>query len=94
VNAGDVIHASVPDLTEERRNEYAKMAKEKAEEAKVSIRNARQQVWDETKKAKTDGGISEDEMYRREKEINQFVEDKNKEIDSIYSEKEEELKQV
>ncbi len=94
VNAGDVIHASVPDLTEERRNKYVKIAKEKAEEAKVSVRNSRGAIWDATKKAKTDGEISEDEMYRREKEINQFVEGKNKEIDSIYSDKEEELRQV
>lgn len=94
VNTGDVIHASVPDLTEERRNEYVKIAKEKAEEAKVSVRNARQQIWDETKKAKTDGDISEDEMYRREKDINSFVEEKNKEIDAVYKAKEEELRQV
>lgn len=94
VNAGDVIHVSTPDLTEERRNEYVRMAKEKAEEAKVSVRNARQQVWDETKKAKTEGSISEDEMYRREQEINKFVDEKNKEIDSVFSEKEQELKEV
>jgi ribosome recycling factor len=94
VNAGDAIHANVPDLTEERRNEYKKLAREKAEEAKVSVRNARRDVWEETKKAKESGDISEDEMYRRETEINKYIEDKNKEIDALYAAKERELSEV
>ncbi|MDD3679033.1 MAG: ribosome recycling factor [Patescibacteria group bacterium] len=94
VNAGDVIHVKVPDLTEERRSEYKKLAKERAEEAKVSIRNARQQVWDETKKAKAEGGISEDEMYHRESEIQKIVDEKNKEIDMVLTAKEAELSEV
>lgn len=94
VNAGDAIHANVPDLTEERRNEYKKLAKEKAEEAKVSLRNSRRDVWDEVKKSKEAGEISEDDMYRREQEINKFVEDKNKEIEELYSAKEKELSEV
>ncbi|MBW6431727.1 ribosome recycling factor [Patescibacteria group bacterium] len=94
VNTGGTIHVSVPDLTEERRNEYKKLAKEKSEEAKVAIRNARQQVWDEAKKGKADGEISEDEMYHRESEIQKVVDEKNKEIDSILIAKEAELTEV
>ncbi len=94
VNAGDAIHANVPDLTEERRNEYKKLAKDKTEEAKVSLRNARQDVWNETKKAKEAGEISEDEMYRRETEINKLVDEKNKEMDALLSTKEKELSEV
>jgi ribosome recycling factor len=94
VNAGDVVRVNIPELTEERRNEYVKLAKEKAEEAKIAIRNARRDVADKVKKAKTDGSICEDEMYRREEEINKFVENKNKEIDAILGEKEKELREV
>ncbi len=94
VNAGDAIHVNIPELTEERRNEYKKLVKEKSEEAKVSIRNSRQQIWDETKKAKADGDISEDEMYHRESEIQKVVDEKNKEVDSILAAKEAELSEV
>ena len=94
VNAGDVVRVNIPELTEERRNSYVKLAKEKAEDAKVSIRNARHEVWEQTKKAKTAGEISEDEMYRRETEINKLVEQKNKEIDEVFAKKETELKEV
>lgn len=94
VNAGDAIHVSVPDLTEERRDEYKKLAKEKAEEAKVSIRNTRQQVWDETKKSQKDGDISEDEMYLRESNIQKIVDEKNKEVEEVLAAKEKELSEV
>ncbi|MDD3480628.1 MAG: ribosome recycling factor [Patescibacteria group bacterium] len=94
VNTGDAIHVNVPELTEERRNEYKRVAKEKAEEAKVSVRNIRQGIWDEVKKAKSDGDISEDEMYRQESEIQKIVDDVNKEIEEIYAAKEKELSEV
>lgn len=94
VNTGDAVHANVPDLTEDRRNEYKKLAKEKAEEAKISIRNARREIWEETQTAKTNGEISEDDMYRREQEINKYVEEKNKEIDNLLAGKEKELSEV
>lgn len=94
VNAGDVIRVNIPELTEERRNEYVKMVKGKAEEAKVSIRNARQKVWESVKTGKADGEISEDEMYRREEEINKYTENQNKKIEEIFTAKEKELKEV
>lgn len=94
VNSGDAIHVTVPDLTEERRNEYKKLAKEKSEEAKVAVRNARQAIWDETKKAKADGEISEDEMYRREEEIQREVDKAGKEIEEMLAGKEKELSEV
>lgn len=94
VNTGEAIHANVPDLTEERRNEYKKLAKEKAEDAKVSIRNSRREIWEETQKAKAAGEISEDDMYRREQEINKFVEENNKEIDNLLTAKDKELSEV
>jgi len=94
VNSGDVIRVTIPELTQERRQAYVKMAKEKAEEAKITIRTARQNVWDEAKRAKSKSEISEDEMYYREAEIQKFVEAKNKEIDEILAAKERELAEV
>lgn len=94
VNTGDSIRVNIPDLTEERRNEYKKLAKEKSEEARVSIRNYRQHSWDDAKKAKARGEISEDEMYHRESEIQKVVDERNKEIEAILSAKEAELTEV
>jgi len=94
VNSGDAIRVNIPELTEERRNEYVKIVKAKAEEAKVSVRNVRHDVWENIKKAKTASEISEDELYRRESEINKFVENQNKEIEEIVAAKEQELKEV
>lgn len=94
VNTGEVIHITLPDLTEERREEYKKLAKQKLEETKIAIRNARQNVWEETKKLKNDGEISEDEMYRREEEIQKIVDQANQEAEELYNLKEKELSEV
>lgn len=94
VNTGDIIRVNIPQLTEERRNEYVKLAKAKAEEAKIMLRNVRHEIWEETKKAKVNSEISEDEMYFRENEINKLVESYNKEIEKILAEKERELREV
>lgn len=94
VNTGDAIHVNVPELTEERRSEYKRVAKEKTEEAKVTVRNVRQGIWDEVKKEKADGTISEDEMYRRESEIQKIVDRFNNEIDETFAQKEKELSEV
>lgn len=94
VNSGDAIRVTIPELTEERRNEYVKLAKSKVEEAKITIRNVRRDVWENVKKDKTEGAISEDEMYRAEDEINRYIELQNKKIDDIFSAKEKELKEV
>jgi ribosome recycling factor len=70
------------------------MVKSKAEEAKISIRNVRRDVWEHVKKDKANGDISEDELYRSEDEINKFVEVQNKRIDDYISAKEKELREV
>lgn len=94
VNSGDVVRVTIPELTEERRNQYKKLAKEKAEEAKIAVRNSRQDLWEQTKKAKANSEISEDEMYFREGEIQKLVDATNKEIDSILVAKDAELSEV
>lgn len=94
VNTGDVIRINLPELTEERRKEYVKVAKEKAEEARVGIRTARADIWNAIKKAKTDGAISEDDMYRGEAEIQKLVDLYNKKVEDLAHEKERELLEV
>ena len=94
VNTGDVIRINIPELTEERRKQYVKIAKEKAEEARVSIRNTRSEVWNAIKKAKADGEISEDDMYHGETEIQKVIDSYNKKVEEVLSHKEKELLEV
>lgn len=94
VNTGDVIRINLPELTEDRRREYVKVAKEKAEEARVGIRTARGDVWNAIKKAKADGDLSEDDMYRGESEIQKLVDNYNKKVEEILASKEKELLEV
>jgi ribosome recycling factor len=94
VNAGEVIRVIIPELTEERRREFVKVAKEKTEEARVTIRNGRQEVWNDVKKDKNDGTISEDDMYRGENEIQKLVDRYNKIVEEMLETKEKELLEI
>ena len=86
-NDGETIRIVIPELTEERRKELAKQVKAIAEEAKVSIRNARHDGLEDVKKAE----LPEDEEKGMEKEIQDLVSDYNKKIEEKLKEKEQEL---
>jgi len=94
VNTGDVIRINIPELTQDRRRDYVKIAKEKAEEARVGIRNARAEAWNIIKKAKADSEISEDDMYHGEAEIQKLVDTYNGKVEETLSHKEKELLEV
>ena len=93
-NDGKIIRISVPQLTQERREDLIKVVKNIAEQGKISIRAIRRDVNDNIKKEKSSGEISEDQEYKfydkiQEltdkyiKEINKFLENKQKEIREI-----------
>lgn len=94
VNTGESVRINIPELTEERRKEYVKVAKEKTEEAHISVRNARGEAVNLVKKAKNESDIGEDEMYRGEEKIQDEVDKVNREIDQILAEKEKELLEI
>lgn len=86
-NDGETIRIVIPALTEERRIELTKQVKKIAEDAKVSIRNARHDGLDNAKKLE----LPEDEEKGIEKEIQDLVSEYNKKIDLILKDKEQEL---
>lgn len=86
-NDGESIRIVIPALTEERRKELTKQVKAMAEDAKVSIRNARHDGLDEVKKSE----LPEDQEKQIEKEIQDLVNQYNKKIEDILKEKEQEL---
>lgn len=91
VNNGEMVRITLPELTEERRKEFVKVAKNKAEEAKVSIRNQRRDVLDKIKKAKSSGELSEDIAASQEKGLQSKVDEYNKKIEDISARKEKDL---
>jgi ribosome recycling factor len=93
-NDGSIIRVTFPELTEERRKEYIKVAKAKAEDAKVSIRSVRRKAKDTIDKAIKDGDIGEDEGRRGEKELDDTTTKYVAQVDELLKHKEAELLEV
>ncbi|MBI5274165.1 MAG: ribosome recycling factor [Chlamydiales bacterium] len=91
---GGVIRIPVPSLTQEVRKEIVKHGKKKAEDAKVTIREIRRKANDVLKKQKTDGDITEDDLKRSEKQVQDFTDQHCKMIDDLFAEKEKEILSV
>lgn len=93
-NDGNVIRCVFPQLTEDRRKDLVKLAKSKAEESKVSIRNVRRNSRQKIDELKTSGEISDDEVSRLEKEVDTLTNEFIAEIDVAATKKEAELMEV
>ncbi|WP_420176938.1 ribosome recycling factor [Luteococcus sp. OSA5] len=93
-NDGNMIRCILPALTEERRKEYTKMAKHKAEEGRVSIRNVRRHANDAIKRLEKDKEIGEDEAARAEKNLDASTKKFVDQIDELLKNKEAELLEV
>lgn len=93
-NDGVVIRVNLPQLTEERRREYIKMAKHKAEDARVSIRNIRRHAKDALDKMQKDGEAGEDDVRRAEKHLDDATHKAVENIDEVLKHKEAELLEV
>ena len=88
---GQLIRLPVPDLSEERRSEIKKIIKSMGEKCKVSIRNIRREANDELKKLLKDKEISEDEVKKKEKIIQDYTDSQIKVIDDRVAAKENEI---
>jgi ribosome recycling factor len=93
-NDGNTIRCILPQLTEERRKDYIKMAHRKGEDAKISIRNVRRHAKDQIDKAVKDGDIGEDEGTRAEKELEALTKKHVALVDTLLKGKESELLEV
>ncbi|ACQ80754.1 ribosome recycling factor [Beutenbergia cavernae DSM 12333] len=91
---GNVIRIVLPQLTEERRREYVKLAKGKGEDARVSVRAVRRKAKDELDRIVRDGEAGEDEVARAEKELELATKSHVDAIDDLLSHKERELLEV
>ena len=93
-NNGDLLRVVMPELTEERRKEYIKLARGKAEDAKVSIRNIRRHAKQSMEKELKDGDVSEDEVSAAEKRLDAMTKKHVDEVDDVLKHKETELLDV
>ncbi|MFL1376123.1 MULTISPECIES: ribosome recycling factor [unclassified Nocardiopsis] len=91
---GQVIRVVFPDLSEERRKEYVKVARTKGEDAKISIRNVRRRAKDAFEKAVKAGEVGEDEAHRAQSELDELSHKYVGSVDELLKHKESELLEV
>jgi ribosome recycling factor len=90
-NDGKVIRINIPPLTEERRKEIAKLAKNQTEQSRVAVRNIRRDGNDELKKILKAGELTEDEESRNSDELQKLTDSYIAKINQILEEKEKEI---
>jgi ribosome recycling factor len=93
-NDGKILRAVFPELTEERRKEYIKLAKEKAEQGRVSVRQVRQKAKQNLEKLEKDGEASKDDVTGAEKRLDSLTKKHTDAIDDLLKSKEAELLEV
>ena len=91
---GKTIRVTLPELTEERRKDYIKMAKAKAEDGRVSVRNIRRNAKQALEKLEKDGEVGKDDVTGAEKRLDGITKKHTDEIDEMLKSKESELLEV
>jgi ribosome recycling factor len=91
---GTLIRVPLPELSEERRTEIAKVAGRYAEQARVAVRNVRRDGMDQLKKAEKDGDISKDEHHKVGDQVQQLTDNTIKQINDLLAQKEAEIMTV
>ncbi|MFN8355521.1 MAG: ribosome recycling factor [Spirosomataceae bacterium] len=92
-NDGEVVRISIPPLTEERRRDLLKRAKQEIETAKVNVRNVRQDANSSIKRLKNDG-VSEDDIKKGEERVQKLTDSFIAKIDQVYTAKETDIMSV
>jgi ribosome recycling factor len=93
-NDGTVIRLSFPPLTEERRKDLVRLVHHRGEEGRVAVRNIRRHSKEELEGLEREGGISQDDLVRSEKELQKVTDKHVAEIDEVVAHKDRELKEI
>ena len=93
-NDGQVIRVPIPPLTEERRREYVKLVRQKAEDARVAIRNVRRDELHRIDQMQKDGGVAEDDSKRAHARLQKITEAQIEKVDALAGRKETEVMEV
>jgi ribosome recycling factor len=90
-NDGQVIRINIPQLTEERRKELVKALNQRSEDAKIAIRNIREEAWKEIQEEEKAGKMSEDDKFSGKDYLQKMVDEYNSKIEGIRDKKEKEI---
>jgi ribosome recycling factor len=90
-NDGQVIRINIPQLTEERRKDLIKVLNQKVEEAKISIRKIREEIWDEIQELEKNGKISEDDKFSGKESLQEIINEYNGKIQDLRDAKEKDI---
>jgi ribosome recycling factor len=93
-NDGNVIRVPIPPLTEERRREYVRLVKHKAEEARVAIRNVRRDELHRIEHMQKEGDVAEDDAKRATTRLQKITEGQIERVDALAGRKEHEVMEV
>lgn len=90
-NDGNVVRASLPPLTDERRAEFGKIVRRMAEETRIQIRNHRDETIKKLKAAENEGTINEDDLFTAKERVQKLVDDANTGVEEALDQKIKEL---
>jgi ribosome recycling factor len=90
-NDGQAVRINIPPLNEERRKELVKVLNQKTEEAKISVRRIREEIWDEIQELQKSGKIGEDDKFKGKDKLQEAVDQHNKKIEEMREKKEGEI---
>ena len=93
-NDGNLIRLTIPELTEERRKDLAKVVRRIAEEGRISVRNARRDVQHDLRELKGEGELGADDEHRAEAELQKLTDQHTAAIDAALAAKEKEILEV
>jgi ribosome recycling factor len=94
VNDGKLVRLPIPELDEERRQDLVKTVRKMAEDARIAVRNIRREQNEELKKLQKEGTITEDDLHREEKSVQDATNGHIKNIDELLANKEKEIMEV
>jgi ribosome recycling factor len=86
------IRLSFPELTSERRQDFVKIAKDKLEQAKISLRGERDEIWGDIQVKEKEGEISQDDKFKLKDDMQKIIDDSGSVFVSLFEKKEEEIK--
>lgn len=93
-NDGKIIRLVIPELNEERRKDLTKLVRKGSEDSKVAIRSIRREAMERLKKMEKDGEMTEDELSKAEKKMQEATDEAIKGVDALSAEKEKEIMEV
>lgn len=88
---GKGIRVSFPDLTTESRERYVKIVGKKLEEARISLRGVREEVWSDIQAQEKEGAMSEDDKFRAKEEMEKYIKEGNEQLDMLAKKKEADI---